>query len=86
MNDTDFPRLSRPVHPMTYFVSDALDVHGLLDAFTNRQAYQQNDSIGWINRAERRETQEKRLHQMLGELRRGNGYMKIHSRSSGDSK
>jgi uncharacterized protein YdeI (YjbR/CyaY-like superfamily) len=83
VNDTDFSRLSRPVHPMPDFVSDALAEHGLLEAYTSRPAYQQNDDVGWINRAKRRETKEQRLHQMLDELRRGNVYMKMDYRPSG---
>jgi hypothetical protein len=39
--------------------------------------YQQNDYIGWITRARRPETQEKRLDQMLEELEKGDVYMKM---------
>jgi hypothetical protein len=85
MSDTDFSRLSRPVHPMPDFVSSALAEVGLLEAFTSRPPYQQNDYVGWILRAKRPETKEKRLRQMLDELRRGDVYMKMDYRPSGDS-
>ncbi len=77
MTTTDFSNLSRPVHPIPDFVSEALIDSGLLDAYRERPAYQQNDYIGWINRAKRMETKLKRLDQMLDELRRGDVYMKM---------
>ena len=45
--------------------------------FRSRPPYQQNDYLGWINRAKRPETKEKRLNQMLDELARGDVYMKM---------
>jgi len=77
MSDTDFSSLSRPIHPMPQFVLDALEEHGLLAAYKSRPPYQQNDYLGWINRAKRPETKEKRLNQMLDELARGDVYMKM---------
>jgi uncharacterized protein YdeI (YjbR/CyaY-like superfamily) len=77
MSDTDFSRLSRPIQPMPQFVLDALEERGLLEAYKSRPPYQQNDYLGWINRAKRPETKEKRLHQMLDELARGDVYMKM---------
>jgi uncharacterized protein YdeI (YjbR/CyaY-like superfamily) len=71
---------------MPGFVADALSEHGLLDAYTSRPAYQQNDYIGWISRAKRPETKEKRLRQMLDELRRGVVYMKMNYRPSQGSR
>ena len=62
---------------MPDFVRQALDARGLMEAYRKRPAYQQNDYIGWINRAKRRETKEKRLRQMLEELESGGGYMKM---------
>jgi hypothetical protein len=56
-------------------VKDALLSRGLLDAYHSRPAYQQNDYIGWITRAKQKETQEKRLNQMLEELEAGDCYM-----------
>ena len=77
MDGTDFSSLSRPIHPMPDFVKAALVERGLLGAYRSRPPYQQNDYLSWINRAKRPETKEKRLHQMLDELARGNVYMKM---------
>ena len=71
------PRLRRPRHPMPTFVKEALLQRGLMEAYRSRPPYQQNDYIGWITRAKRKETQERRLAQMLDELERGDVYMKI---------
>jgi len=77
MDETDFPSLSRPIHPMPDFVKAALVERGLLDSYRSRPPYQQNDYIGWITRAKRIETKQKRLNQMLEELERGDLYMKM---------
>ena len=42
-----------------------------------RPMYQQNDYVGWITRAKRPETRQKRLDQMLEELTVGGVYMKM---------
>jgi uncharacterized protein YdeI (YjbR/CyaY-like superfamily) len=73
----DFSNLSRPIHPMPDFVLEALTERGLVAAYQQRPAYQQNDYVGWINRAKRFETKLKRLEQMLYELERGDLYMKM---------
>ena len=70
-------RLSRPIQPMPSVVEDALAESGLMDAYRTRPDYQQNDYLGWINRAKRPETRERRLLQMLSELERGDVYMKM---------
>ena len=62
---------------MPEFVGEALNRHGLVEAYRARPAYQQNDYIGWINRAKRSETKLKRLNQMLDELRAGGIYMRM---------
>jgi uncharacterized protein YdeI (YjbR/CyaY-like superfamily) len=77
MDEVDFSNLSRPRHPMPDFVKDALIENDLFDVFQSRPAYQQNDYLGWINRAKRPETKQKRLDQMLYELQRGDLYMKM---------
>ena len=74
---TDFSNLKRPRHPMPDFVKRALEKRGLMEAYKERPAYQQNDYIGWINRAKRQETREKRLRQMLDELEAGGVYMNM---------
>lgn len=67
----------RPRYPMPDFIREALDTRGLMDAYRSRPPYQQNDYIGWITRAKQEETKQKRLNQMLDELRSGGVYMKM---------
>ncbi len=55
----------------------ALTERGLMDAYHARPDYQQNDYIGWILRAKREAPREKRLLQMLEELKDGTRYMKM---------
>ena len=76
------PSLTRTRHPMPAFVREALKTGGLFETYRARPAYQQNDYIGWINRAKREETRERRLSQMLDELRRGDRYMNMVYRGS----
>ncbi|MEX0905503.1 MAG: YdeI/OmpD-associated family protein [Balneolaceae bacterium] len=74
---SDFSNLERASHPMPEFVRIALEERGLMKDYTERPAYQQNDYLGWINRAKRQETKKKRLRQMLDELKAGGIYMKM---------
>lgn len=74
---TDFSTLQRPSHPMPDFVRKALEQEGLVEAYEKRPAYQQNDYVGWIIRAKRQATKEKRLRQMLDELEKGGVYMEM---------
>ena len=62
---------------MPEFVREALEARGLMEVYYERPPYQQNDYIGWINRAKREETKQKRLNQMLDELEKGGVYMKM---------
>jgi uncharacterized protein YdeI (YjbR/CyaY-like superfamily) len=78
----DSSHLKRPPQPMPDFVRQALEQSGLMAAYEERPAYQRNDYIGWINRAKRRETKEKRLQQMLDELERGGVYMNMEHKPS----
>lgn len=73
----DLSDLKRPIHPMPEFVERALKENDLMKEYKNRPPYQQNDYIGWINRAKMDETKQKRLKQMLEELEKGNVYMKM---------
>lgn len=77
-----FTNLKRPKHLMPEFVKKALNERGLMNLYLERPAYQQNDYIGWINQAKRQETKEKRLSQMLDELRDGGVYMKMKHAAS----
>jgi uncharacterized protein YdeI (YjbR/CyaY-like superfamily) len=76
----DHSRLKRERYPMPRFVEDALSENGLMETYHLRPPYQQNDYIGWITRAKREETRQKRLDQMLDELRSGDVYMKMEWR------
>ena len=73
-------RLKRPRHEMPEYIREALLARGLMDAYRSRPPYQQNDYIGWITRAKRAETRERRLAQMLDELEQGDKYMKMNYR------
>ncbi|WP_375058259.1 YdeI/OmpD-associated family protein [Zobellella sp. DQSA1] len=73
----DASRLKRKKQPMPDFVRDALKARGLFDVYEARPPYQRNDYLLWINNAERQETKEKRLCQMLDELETGGIYMNM---------
>jgi uncharacterized protein YdeI (YjbR/CyaY-like superfamily) len=62
---------------MPDYVKEALEERGLFDAYKSRPPYQQNDYVGWITRAKREATRQKRLAQMLDELEQGDVYMKM---------
>jgi uncharacterized protein YdeI (YjbR/CyaY-like superfamily) len=62
---------------MPAFVREALEAKGLTAAYAARPPYQRNDYLGWIARAKLPATQQKRLAQMLDELKRGDVYMKM---------
>jgi len=74
---TDTSRMSRPIYPVPADIAAALAGRGLEAAYASRPAYQQNDYVGWITRAVRPATRQKRLDQMLDELARGGVYMKM---------
>lgn len=80
--NVDLSKLKRAKNPMPSFVKEALTDQGLMGDFKERPAYQQNDYIGWINRAKRQETKNKRLQQMLNELEIGGIYMNMDHPSS----
>ncbi len=62
---------------MPAYIRQALVQRRLMQAYHGRPPYQQNDYIGWITRAKRKETRDKRLAQMLDELDRGDKYMNM---------
>ncbi len=68
-------RLKRPRQPMPSDVDAALRTAGVLDAYRERPAYQRNDYLAWIGRAQQDETRSKRVAQMVDELREGGVYM-----------
>ncbi len=74
----------RPRYPMPTFIRRALGEAGLMPSYRERPPYQQNDYIGWITRAKRDDTRDRRLTQMLDELRGGGRYMKMKWRAGSD--
>jgi uncharacterized protein YdeI (YjbR/CyaY-like superfamily) len=74
--------LSRAIYQIPDFVEQALKQASLWQRYQARPAYQQNDYIGWIIRAKRPETQNKRLQQMLAELCTNDRYMKMPYKGS----
>lgn len=58
-------------------IAARLDAAELRAAYDARPPYQRNDYLGWIERAKRSETRQKRIDQMIDELRRGGVYMNM---------
>jgi len=73
--DMDAARVKRQAYGIPAFVSAALDESGLWEPYRARPPYQRNDYMGWITRGKREETRQRRLRQMLRELRSGDAYM-----------
>ena len=62
---------------MPTYIREALLKNGLMAAYLERPPYQRNDYIGWIERAKQQPTRQKRLDQMIAELRSGDCYMRM---------
>jgi uncharacterized protein YdeI (YjbR/CyaY-like superfamily) len=73
--DIDTSRMTRDIHEMPDDIRYALTEHNVMQAYRDRPPYQQNDYVGWITRSKLPATREKRLRQMLDELRAGGVYM-----------
>lgn len=71
---SETPRLR---YAMPDFIQAALLKRKLMEAYMARPPYQRNDYIGWITRAKLPATRQKRLKQMLDELKQGDVYMKM---------
>lgn len=69
--------LKRETTPMPSYIRAALRAHGLMEAYRARPPYQREGYVRWTKHAVREETREKRLAQMLDELKRGGVYMKM---------
>jgi uncharacterized protein YdeI (YjbR/CyaY-like superfamily) len=82
-NEIDSSRLTRQVYDMPDYVAEALDREALWERYRARPPYQQNDYIGWITRARREETRQKRLRQMTLELKSGDAYMGMKYNAKG---
>ena len=70
--------LKRDINPMPTGLRELLIKHGLLKLYNARPAYQRNDYLGWISRAKLGATKEKRINQMLTELKQGDRYMRMY--------
>jgi len=69
--------VKRELNPMPEFILKSLKENRLYKAYLERPGYQRNDYVGWIKRAQKKETKIKRLSQMLAELKSGNIYMNM---------
>jgi uncharacterized protein YdeI (YjbR/CyaY-like superfamily) len=74
---SDWTRITRKRQPVPADVRAALGKRKLMAAYRERPAYQQNDYLGWLARATRPETRQRRLEQMLDELKSGGVYMRM---------
>ena len=75
--NTSRSTLRRNINPMPKHVRALLMRQGLLKLYNARPPYQRNDYLGWISRAKLETTKEKRINQMLEELKQGDRYMKM---------
>jgi len=69
--------LTRDLQQIPEDIASRLKAEGVQTAYEVRPAYQRNDYLGWIARAKRQDTREKRIRQMLDELKAGNAYMRM---------
>ena len=69
--------MKRPRYVMPADIAKALKTNELAAAYRDRPDYQQNNYIGWIARARLQATRQKRLDQMIAELRKGGIYMSV---------
>jgi uncharacterized protein YdeI (YjbR/CyaY-like superfamily) len=69
---------------MPEFMETALRDADLMEAYRERPPHQRNDYIGWISAARQEATKQRRLAQMLDELRRGDVYMNMAWRGRGE--
>ena len=77
MPNAKMPSLKRAVHEIPKYVATALHEHNLKKDYDSRPPYQRNDYIGWITRAKLDATRQKRLNQMLSELKGKKIYMNM---------
>ncbi|MCF7221924.1 YdeI/OmpD-associated family protein [Marilutibacter chinensis] len=70
-------RLQCELNPMPDGVLAALREAGRLGACRARRACRRNGCLGWIVRAKREDTRDRRLRQMPEELRDGGVYMNM---------
>jgi uncharacterized protein YdeI (YjbR/CyaY-like superfamily) len=64
-------------------VGERLESSGTRTAYDERPAYQRNDYLMWISETKTSETRDKRIRQMIDELKRGDVYMKMAWKAAG---
>jgi uncharacterized protein YdeI (YjbR/CyaY-like superfamily) len=69
--------LSRKINRLPVSLKRRMEQEGVLELYNQRPPYQRNDYLGWIARAKQEATQQKRIEQMIAELKKGNVYMKM---------
>lgn len=69
--------LKRAIQAMPEDIRLRLNQEKVLEDYSARPDYQQNDYLAWISRAKQASTRQKRTNQMLDELRQGGTYMKM---------
>lgn len=74
--------LQRKKQPMPGFVLSALQENNVLRDYQSRPDYQKNDYLMWINNAKQESTKQKRLNQMVDELKSGGIYMNMEHPAS----
>lgn len=65
----------RPRESMPADIEHTLREAGQAKAYAARPPYQRNDYLIWIGEAKRDETRDKRIAQMIAELKAGDTYM-----------
>jgi uncharacterized protein YdeI (YjbR/CyaY-like superfamily) len=75
-------KLKRKRNTMPREVAASLRSAGLRSAYAARPAYQRNDYLWWIGDAKRETTRDRRVRQMLSELKAGNAYMGMRHRAA----
>ncbi|MBN9612643.1 MAG: YdeI/OmpD-associated family protein [Actinobacteria bacterium] len=74
--------LTRDLQNMPADIAAALDQSEMRPQYDARPAYQRNDYLAWIGRAKQPATRDRRIAQMLDELRTGGVYMGMIHRPS----
>lgn len=72
----------RKPNPMPGDVREILDARDVMEDYRARPFYQRNDYLGWIERAKKPATRQKRIDQMVEELEIGGIYMGMKHRPS----
>ena len=75
----------RSTHAMPAAIRNTLKSAGVEGDYRARPHYQRNDYLGWIAAAKRDETRQRRIAQMIRELRAGGVYMGMKHRPSAKS-